>query len=98
MDWRANGANTHKPGMQLVVDIDDDGTPDGILVGERDLRGRQHPLPREPFGITNWWLSPGSANDAFEALAPSNTGGYGCGHCNGSLAEWRAALACGGRR
>ena len=34
MDWRANGANTLKPSVQLVVDIEGDGIPDGILVGE----------------------------------------------------------------
>ena len=59
MDWRANGANTLKPGLQLVVDIDGNGIPDGILVGERSYANGAA-LYRENFGITNWWLTTGS--------------------------------------
>ena len=89
MEWRANGANTLKPSVQLVVDIDGNGTPDGILVGERSYADGT-PLYRENFGLTNWWLSNGSSA-AFKALAPSTSGGYGSAF-NGTLAEWRVAL------
>ncbi len=91
MKWRARGSsNTLKPGMQLVVDIDGNGSPDGILVGEPSYPNGNN-LYKEPFGITNWWLSNGSTA-AFKALAPTEGGGYGS-DWNGSLAEWRDALA-----
>lgn len=92
MEWRPNGANTHRPGMQLKVDIDGDGESDGILVGEP-----YHPdgdwLYKDIAVATNWWLS-GAATDEFKALAPSNDGGNG-GPENGTLAEWRGALPAG---
>jgi len=91
MDWRARGINnTLRPGLQLVVDIDGNGIPDGILVGERSYANGAA-LYRENFGLTNWWLTNGSSA-AFKALAPSDSGGYGSAW-NGTLAEWRAALA-----
>jgi uncharacterized Zn-binding protein involved in type VI secretion len=90
MKWRANGtSNTLKPGLQLVVDIDGNGSPDGTLVGERSY-ANGNPLYRENFGLTNWWLTNGST-PGFKALAPSDAGGYGSGW-NGTLAEWRDAL------
>ena len=90
MDWRARGTgNIVKPGLQLVVDIDGNGAPDGILVGEPTYPNGTT-LYKEPFGITSWWLTGGSSA-AFKALAPSDKGGYGSAF-NGSLAEWRDAL------
>ena len=83
MTWRNTGASTARPGLQLVVDIDGDGTPDGILVGE--------PIYADIANATNWWLSGGSATQAFKDLAPSDDGGNGSSW-NGTLAEWRAAL------
>ena len=94
MDWRTNGVNTVKPGLQLVVDIDGNGFPDGILVGERSYANGA-PLYRENFGLTNWWLTNGSS-PAFKALAPTDCSPSGCGYgsnYNGTLAEWRDALA-----
>ena len=83
MAWRANGggANT-RPGMQLVVDVDGDGAPDGILVGE--------PIYEDIAVATNWWLTNGS-KQSFKDLAPSDDGGNGSA-LNGTLAEWRNAL------
>lgn len=89
MQWRANGANTLRPGLQLVVDIDGDTTPDGILVGEPFFADGT-PLYKDIAFATNWWLT-GSATDAFKEIAPSDDGGNGSPH-NGTLAEWRAAL------
>jgi hypothetical protein len=91
MDWRSLGANTLKPGVQLVVDIDGDGVQDGILVGERTYANGST-LYQENFGLTNWWLAPGSSTQAFKDLAPSSSGGSGSPF-NGTLAEWRAALS-----
>ncbi|GAA1516724.1 Ig-like domain-containing protein [Agromyces terreus] len=66
------------PGAQFVVDIDDDGTPDGILVGEA-VYGE------------NWWLT-GSSSAAFKALDPSGPANGGNGsEWFGTLAEWSAA-------
>lgn len=87
--WRSNGANSVRPGLQLVVDIDGDGAADGILVGERVYPDGSK-LYQEPNGLTNWWLSNGSSA-AFKALAPSHSAGYGSDN-NGTLAKWRAAL------
>ncbi len=90
MTWTANGANTLRPGLQLVVDLEDDGTPDGILVGE-PIYADGSPLYKDIAGATNWWLSGGSATPGFKALAPSDDGGNGS-QWNGTLAEWRGAL------
>ncbi|WP_418058788.1 Ig-like domain repeat protein [Pimelobacter simplex] len=81
--WRNNGASTARPGLQLVVDIDADGTADGILVGE--------PVYKDIAASVNWWLSGGSATQAFKDLAPSDDAGNGSSW-NGTLAEWRAVL------
>ncbi len=94
MKWRARGSsNTVKPGLQLVVDIDGNGSPDGTLVGERSY-ANGNPLYRENFGLTNWWLTNGSSA-AFKDYAPTDCSPGGCGYgsnFNGSLAEWRDAL------
>lgn len=83
MAWRNNPGSTARPGLQLVMDIDGDGVADGILVGE--------PIYADIAVATNWWLSGGSATQAFKDLAPSDDGGNGS-QWNGTLAEWRAAL------
>jgi hypothetical protein len=61
------------PGMQLVVDFDNDGTPDGILVGEA-IYGN------------DWWLSNGSAQFVKDN-APSHSGGSGSAN-HGTLDQW----------
>lgn len=61
------------PGMQLVVDIDGNSAPDGILVGEA------------VYGA-NWWLT-NSATPAFKAGAPHTGGGNGS-NWFGTLSEW----------
>lgn len=66
-----------KPGFQLVVDFDADGTSDGILVGE-DAYGQ------------NWWLSSG-AKDVVKQSAPHTGGGNGS-NWFGTLDEWSAAF------
>jgi hypothetical protein len=66
------------PGSQLVVDFDNDGTPDGILVGE-------------PGSYSNdWWASNGSAQFVKDR-APSHIGGFGSAN-HGTLDQWRAAF------
>lgn len=67
------------PGFQLVVDFNNDGSPDGILVGEPGAYGN------------DWWLSNGSA--AFvKALAPSHVAaGFGSAN-HGTLDQWRSAF------
>ncbi|WP_370240505.1 Ig-like domain-containing protein [Aeromicrobium sp.] len=92
LQWRSNGTNTVRPGLQLVLDIDGDAQPDGILVGER-VYADGTKLYQEPNGLTNWWATNGS-KAALKALAPSNSGGYGSEN-NGTLAEWRRALPAG---
>lgn len=66
------------PGYQLIVDFDNNGTPDGILVGEPGAYGN------------DWWLSNGSALFV-KAGAPLTTGGFGSAY-HGTLNQWRAAF------
>jgi len=66
------------PGFQLVVDFNNDGTADGILVGE--------PVP---YGI-DWWLSNGSKQFVKDG-APSHSGGSGSAD-HGTLEQWRTAF------
>lgn len=66
-----------EPGLQLVVDFDGNGTPDGILVGE-SIYGN------------NWWLSNSAATFA-KTGAPHNGGGYGS-NWYGTLDEWLTAF------
>jgi hypothetical protein len=66
------------PGFQLVVDFNNDGQPDGILVGEPGTYG------------DNWWLS----NDSQQWVkdqAPHTGGGQGSPYY-GTLQEWQAAF------
>ncbi|SDT31050.1 hypothetical protein SAMN04488543_3668 [Friedmanniella luteola] len=65
------------PGAQLVVDVDGDGTSDGILVGER-IYGN------------DWWLN-NAAKPFVKDAAPSHTGGSGSPD-HGTLDQWRAAF------
>lgn len=65
------------PGLQLVLDADDDGTADGILVGE------------SVYGNA-WWLS-NSAAAFVKAGAPNTGGGYGSSWY-GTPDEWLAAF------
>jgi len=65
------------PGLQLVVDFNNDGTPDGTLVGEA-IYGN------------NWWLTNGSAQFVKDA-APSHGGGFGSAN-NGTLNAWLASF------
>lgn len=64
------------PGLQLVVDFDNNGTPDGILVGET------------VYG-NNWWLS-GSAVQFAKDGGPTVGGGGSAS--NGTPNQWLAAF------
>jgi hypothetical protein len=71
-DWYGT---TPTPGVQYVMDFDNDGNQDGILVGEKIYGGQ------------DVWLSDGS-KDAYKGSgAPSNTGGSGTAN-HGTLTEW----------
>lgn len=63
-----------QPGLQIVIDFDGDGTPDGILVGESASYGNV------------WWLSNNSAQFV-KNNAPHTGGGYGS-NWYGNLNEW----------
>lgn len=69
-------SGTIPPGFQLVVDFNNDGTPDGILVGEPTYYGN------------DWWLSNGSATFVKDG-APVDGGGSGS-PWHGTLDQWRA--------
>jgi hypothetical protein len=71
-------SGTIKPGFQLVVDFDNDSTPDGILVGEPSVYG------------DNWWLN--NAADADVKAAAPHTGGGSGSNWFGTLDEWRTAF------
>jgi hypothetical protein len=65
------------PGSQSVIDFDNDGTADGILVGE-------------PVYGNDFWLTNGSAQFVKDA-APDTSGGFGSSY-HGTLAQWSAAF------
>lgn len=65
------------PGLQLVLDADDDGTADGILVGEA------------VYGNA-WWLSNSAAQFVKDG-APNTGGGYGSSWY-GTPDEWLGAF------
>jgi hypothetical protein len=65
------------PGFQLVVDFDNDGTVDGILIGET-IYGN------------DWWLN-NAAKQFVKDGAPSHTGGSGSAN-HGTLDQWRTAF------
>lgn len=73
-----NTTGTIPPGFQLVVDFNNDGSPDGILVGEPTYYGN------------DWWLSNDSAQFVKDG-APSHTGGSGSAN-HGTLAQWAQAF------
>lgn len=66
------------PGLQIVVDGDGNGSPDGILVGEPNYYG------------ANWWLSNGSAQ--FMKDGAPHTGGGNGSNWFGTLSEWSTAF------
>jgi len=76
LDYTATAGAT-PPGFQLVVDFNDDGVSDGILVGET------------VYG-NDWWLTNAAADFA-KAAAPSHAGGSGSAN-HGTLDQWRAAF------
>lgn len=73
------------PSSQLVIDFNNDGTPDGILVGEPGVAS---------YG-NNFWLSVSSAQAAQSQFAkdsaPHNGGGYGSAWY-GTAQEWLTAF------
>ncbi|MET0837703.1 MAG: hypothetical protein ABWY19_02900 [Marmoricola sp.] len=73
-DWYGT---TPSPGAQYVMDFDDDGSQDGILVGEK------------VYGGEDVWLTGSSKADYKGTGAPSNTGGSGSEN-HGTLTEWSA--------
>ena len=73
-----NTTSAGVPGFQLVVDFDNDGTADGILVGEPGVYGN------------DWWLSNGSKQFVKDA-APSHAAGFGSVN-HGTLDQWRTAF------
>ena len=62
------------PGLQMVVDFDGNGTPDGILVGEAAVYGN------------DWW-TPNSSEQFVKDGAPSHAGGSGSAN-HGTLSQW----------
>ena len=74
LDYTTNSGSI-PPGFQLQVDFDDDGSIDGILVGEPKYDG-------------DWWLNE-KADPLVQARAPHNGGGRGS-KWYGTLGEWRA--------
>lgn len=76
MTYSAN-AGTVAPSAQLVIDFDNDGIADGILVGET------------VYG-NNWWLSNGSVQFAKDG-APHTGGGNGS-NWFGTAEEWLNAF------
>ena len=73
-----NSSNLGVPGAQLVVDFDNDGSSDGILVGEPASYGN------------DWWLNK-AASDDVKVGAPVNGGGSGT-DWHGTLDQWRVAF------
>ena len=71
-------SGTIPPGFQLVIDFDNDGSVDGILVGEPSFYGN------------DWWLNNGAKQFVKDA-APSHTGGSGSAN-HGTLDQWRTAF------
>jgi hypothetical protein len=74
--YHDTGSDLKDPGYQLVVDLDDDGHNDGILVGEAIYNG-------------NWWLGDHrdfKASVDIRAAAPKEPGGGGAE--NGTLQQW----------
>lgn len=86
MSWVAASpaVSNLKPSIQLKTDFDNDGTIDGILVGEPTY------ADGTPLYGNDWWLSNGSKQFVKDA-APSHVGGSGSEN-HGTLAGWRAAF------
>jgi hypothetical protein len=69
------GTFLYEPGLQAVVDLDNNGSPDAILVGE------------EVYG-DNWWLA--GVSGGLDTTGFPTEGGGG-GTYNGTIAQWLAA-------
>lgn len=67
-----------KPGLQLVVDFDGDGSADGTLIGESSAYGN------------DWW-TPDSSKGFVKINAPSHTDGSGSLN-HGTLRQWHTAF------
>lgn len=76
MEWTQN-SGTVAPGLQLVVDFNNDGVYDGILVGE------------SVYG-NNWWLTNGS--QSFVKDAAPHTGGGNGSNWFGTINDWLTAF------
>jgi hypothetical protein len=77
MDYQATDPGTPAaPGLQLVTDFDNNGTPDGILVGET------------VYG-NNWWASSGPSQFVKDN-AP--TAGGGGSAWNGTINQWLSSF------
>jgi hypothetical protein len=74
LDWTGS---TTRPGLQLVTDFNNDGTPDGILVGET------------AYG-SDWWASNGSAQFVKDNAPQHGSGSGSVNH--GTLPEWTTAF------
>lgn len=85
MTWTSTGTNTLRPGMQLKVDFDNNGTIDGTLVGEPTF------ADGSPLYGNEWWLNNSAAQFVKDA-APATGGGFGT-PWHGTLAQWRTAFS-----
>lgn len=85
MSWTANNPpNLLRPGLQLKVDFNGDGSIDGILVGEPTY------ADGSPLYGNDWWASNGSKQFVKDG-APSHSGGFGSSN-HGTLAQWKTAF------
>jgi hypothetical protein len=75
-DYKGNPTIT-PPGFQLVVDLNDDGKKDGILVGETAYNG-------------DWWLASATPSGDLDLTATAPGAGHGYAHA-GTLEEWSDA-------
>ena len=73
-----NTSEAGVPAAQLVVDFNNDGSSDGILVGEPASYGN------------DWWLNR-TATEIAKAGAPETDGGSGS-EWHGTLQQWRVAF------
>ena len=82
LDFSTTSGSALPPGLQLVLDTNNDGIPNGILVGE-------------PVYGNNWWASNAS-DSSIKGAAPHTGGGHGS-NWYGTAAEWRDSLPAGTR-
>jgi hypothetical protein len=74
LDWQGT---TTKPSLQLITDFNNDGTPDGTLVGET------------AYG-DDWWVPEGTAQFVKDGAPEHGSGSGSTNH--GTLAEWETAF------